>query len=77
MGRVTNTTSEDNMPYIAMVLFDKSGNPIGVASTCLTSSLAVGATTTFEMSPYDLPRSLTASEIASYKAYAFDYQYQW
>lgn len=48
MGRVTNTTeAEASVVYVAAILYDTSGAPIGVLSTVL-NDLPAGETMGFE-----------------------------
>lgn len=77
LGRVENTTgAEATMTYVAVVLFDAQDKPIGLLYTILTETLAAGDKIGFEAAGFALPDEVTKSAIASQKAVAFNYQYQ-
>ncbi len=77
IGRVENTLSEEiSMAYVAIVLYDAQNKPIGLLSTILTDKLAIGIKMGFEASALSLPDDIDKSAVASFKAYAYDFQYQ-
>ncbi len=76
IGRVENTTDEKSETVeVAAILFDKNNKLIGVEYTYLDDGLAAGDKRAFECSP--LRTDLKASNIATYKVYAYPNQYNW
>jgi len=77
LGRVENTlTEEASMTYVAIVLFDTQNKPIGLLSTILMDKLAAGDKMGFEASALSMPDDITKSAVASFKAFSYDFQYQ-
>lgn len=78
MGRVENTTSEDEdgMIYVVVILKDASGTPIGQIFTIITDNLVAGDKMGFEASGMSLPDDVTVDSIASYDAFAYPMQMQ-
>ena len=76
MGRVTNTTeAEVSVVYVAAILYDASGAPIGVLSTVLTD-LPAGEPMGFEAASLSLPPDVTAELVENYTIYAYPVQFQ-
>jgi len=76
MGRVTNTTeAEASVVYVAAILYDASGAPIGVLSTVLTD-LPAGEPMGFEAASLSLPPDVTAELVENYTIYAYPVQFQ-
>ena len=77
MGRVENTSSEaQSMVYIACVLYDAAGAPLGLMFTILTEELAAGDKIGFECSGLSLPEDVTMDAVASHVTYAYPMQMQ-
>ena len=77
MGRVENTSSEDeSMVYIAIVFYDENNQPIGLDFTILMDVLAAGDKIGFETTALSLPPSVTVDSVASYEAFAYPLQFQ-
>jgi len=77
LGRVENTlTEEASMIYVAVVLFDSQNKPTGLLFTILMEDLASGSKIGFEASALSMPDDITTSSVASFKAFAYDFQYQ-
>jgi hypothetical protein len=77
LGRVENTTTEEqDMVYVAIVLFDAAGTPIGLLFTILMDPLKAGDKIGFEASTLSVPDSLAAASVASYTTYAYPMQMQ-
>lgn len=77
MGRVENTSSEDeSMVYIAIVFYDENNQPIGLDFTILMEVLAAGDKIGFETTALSLPPSVTVDSVASYEAFAYPLQFQ-
>lgn len=77
IGRVTNSTTEDDsLVWIACILYRSDGTPIAACGTNVTN-LKAGETQAFDLSAVYLSwLDLDYSEIASYKVYACKNQYQ-
>ncbi len=77
IGRVENTTQEDqSMVYIALILKDANGVPIGQIFTILTDDLPAGEKIGFEATAMSLPDDVTADVIANYDVFAYPMQMQ-
>lgn len=73
-GRVENTTDEDeNLPYVAALLFDKDNTLIGVDFTIL-DDLKAKSKVGFKTTGLDL--EISASDVAKYEVYAYPNQIQ-
>jgi len=77
IGRVENTTQEDqSMVYIALILKDANGVPIGQIFTILTDDLPAGEKIGFEATAMSLPDDVTVDAIANYDVFAYPMQMQ-
>ena len=77
-GRVENTTSEDadGMVYVAIILKNAQGAPIGQVFTIITEDLPAGSKIGFEASGMSLPDDVTSDSVAETAAYAYPLQFQ-
>lgn len=77
IGRVKNTTdSTESMVYVAIALYDESGNVIDIMYTVLADELPAGDQIGFEMSSFSLPGHITAAMVADYDVWAYPLQMQ-
>lgn len=77
-GKVTNTTgTEQSNIYVAAILFDDNGHPIGQLWTILMNTIQPNEEMGFELEPMSLPEDITSSSIADYKVFAYPEQYQY
>lgn len=78
IGRVENTTSEDEdgMIYVVIILKDANGTPIGQIFTIIMDDLAAGDKAGFEASAMSLPDDVTADSVSSYDVFAYPMQMQ-
>lgn len=75
-GRVKNNTSkDDSLLYIEVILYDKNGNVLEIAGTNITG-LTAGKTVSFEINAMFLGEKANMSSIASYKISAQKAHYQ-
>jgi len=76
-GRVENTSDEkQGMTYIAAILIDNEGLPIGLIFTIITDDLLPGDKAGFEGSALSFPDEITVESVASYVVFAYPLQYQ-
>ena len=74
LGRIENKTNEEaNSYYVVVELFDAEKNIIGIVYYQDYNSLAVGDKKAFKAESLD--SSLKASQVVSYRAYAYEAQY--
>ena len=82
VGRIENTTELDDTSssiYIRLVLFDSNGHPIEVLTSYISDELLAGSRIGFEAQNSDnliSSKTITASEVDSWVAYSYPYQYQ-
>ncbi|MEG1523983.1 MAG: FxLYD domain-containing protein [Clostridia bacterium] len=77
LGRVENTSAEaQSSVYVACVLYDAAGAPIGIMFTILMEELAPGAKIGFECNGLSLPEDVTLDAVASHVTYAYPMQMQ-
>ena len=78
IGRITNTTNEDEdgLIYVVAILYNSNSIPIGVLTDAITDDFPKGTKMGFEASSLSLPDSITSSSISSYKIYAYPLQFQ-
>lgn len=78
LGRIENTGTEDSsgLVYVAVVLKDSSGVPIGHMFTILTDALKAGEKIGFEVSSFALPDDITVENAASFEVFAYPLQMQ-
>jgi hypothetical protein len=70
IGRVENTSDEEQMIRVVIQIWDKNGNPYYLASTILTGVKA-GEKIGFEARSNALPPQVNADSAGSFKAYAY------
>ena len=76
LGRVENTTdADDDMPEVAIVLYNSDGEPVGILFTFL-DELASGDKMGFEASGISLPDEITSDYVADTLVYAYPIQFQ-
>lgn len=76
-GKIKNTTgAEQSNVYVAAILFNADGQPIGQLFTVLVNTLQPDEEIGFELEPMGLPESITRSSIADYKIFAYPEQFQ-
>lgn len=73
IGKIKNSSKEDitTFIYVAIVLFNKNNEPIGVLSSSLIDDLLINSTLAFEATNIYLNNIITKESVASYKAYAY------
>ena len=64
------------MVYVAIALYDESGNVIDIMYTVLADELPAGDQIGFEMSSFSLPGHITAAMVADYDVWAYPLQMQ-
>ena len=76
LGRITNTTDEDeSLPSIAVFLYNSDNSLLGlIAST--GSTIAAGETTAEEITGFTLPDDITTSVVDHIEVIAYPYQFQ-
>lgn len=76
LGTITNNTSEDEgLLWVVIVLFDNNNLPIGVYGTNILDVNA-GSTVGFEAEGWHLPEYITINDVARYEVIAAPTQYQ-
>lgn len=76
LGTITNNTSEDEgLLWVVIVLFDNNNLPIGVYGTNILDVNA-GSTVGFEAEGWHLPEYITINDVAKYEVIAAPTQYQ-
>lgn len=76
-GRVENTTDTDqDLVYVAAVLYDADNNVIGSVFSILDNTLAVGEKIGFEAGSLSAPDSLNTDAVDHYEVFAYPSQMQ-
>lgn len=77
IGRITNNTDEDeSMVWVAVILFDENGTPLGAAGTNVMD-LSAGSTQSFDLDAVYLSSlNISVDDVAWYEVYACKTQYQ-
>lgn len=76
VGNITNNTSEEeSILWIVLVLYNSNNVPIGVCGTNILN-LQPGSTMGFEIEGWHLPEYVTLNDVTRYEVIAAPYQFQ-
>lgn len=76
-GRVENVTNDEfSSVYVAAVLRDADGKPLGVLFTIISENIKPGDKIGFEASEFSLPDTVKIEDVISCDVYAYPFQFQ-